>query len=85
MFFPRLPSAYHTIPQILEHSIVSHSGSCDILLFDMIFQAQDGLRGMKTHDLSDLKPQEPDVNKESRMTTLAEKVEVNPWKELSWA
>lgn len=55
MFCPRQPSACHAIPQILEHSIVSHGGISNILLFDMIFQAQDGLRSIKSHDLRDLK------------------------------
>lgn len=69
MFCPRRPSACRTVPQILEHSTVSHGGGSNILL-GMIFQAQDGLKAQK-HGLSDLMPQEPDVSEEGRLAALA--------------
>ena len=83
MFCPRKSSACHAIPQILEHSTVSHGGRSNTLLLDVIFQAPDGLRGMKTHDLSDLTPQAPDLSKEGRLAALPGEVEVNPWEGLS--
>lgn len=70
MFCPGWSSACHPIPQILEHSTDSHGGSSKILL-NMIFQAQDGLKGTKRHGLSDLPPQEPNVSTEGRLAASA--------------
>ena len=79
MFCPRQSSVCHPSPRVLEHSTVSHGGSSNILLLNMITQAQDGHIGTERHDLSDLIPQESDVSKKGRLTSSAGEVEVTLW------